>query len=350
MRRLALYLSARHSVSIVASSESRAYTETQIHGIPLILLPYPPTSIRLRLAAIRNPRVRASDLVIESSDVGGPWFAFCARRRILLAHQLWREIFEAELRPPFGVLLKWLEPVFYLPYHRIPTCVNSPSTEESFRALGISEIRRLSIGLQLRPMDSPPIGSQTFSPIPGKTLLRRPRIAIVSRLRKYKGIDLVLKALPEVLESCPDLELLIMGRGPQRSQLEALCRSLGVFESVSFLGYVEEAKRDELLRTSFTSIAPSIREGLGLNILEAFRCGTTCIGWDVPGTRDVISDGETGILVKLGDEQGLAAGVKYLLSNPERRDAMAHAASTYSATISIPPPVEEIDQLIQGRG
>lgn len=343
-----MYLSKKNDVKIITSSESQKRVETEIEGIPLLLLPYPPTSIRIRLAALRHPWVRESDVVIESADVGGPWFAFSARQRVLLGHQLWQDIFAEELRPPFGAILKWLEPAFYLPYRGTSTWVNSGSTEESFRALGITRIRRLPVGLQLGLNLSS--SSQIFpaAPIPGKDLLQRPRVSVVSRLRKYKGIQLVLEAFPEMQDSYPDLELLIVGRGPYRERLEAFAKSLGISDSVRFLGYLSEPQRDEILRGSITTIAPSIREGLGLNVLEAFRCGTTCVGWDVPGTRDVISNGITGVLVKFGDLGALATAIKDLLSDPEKRDSLARSAFDQVSSIPIPESIDQVDEFIHG--
>lgn len=335
---VALRLARVHDVSVVSFSNSETGVDKVVDGIRFVLLPHSPTSIRGRLAVLRNPIVRECELLIESDDLGGPWFVPGKRRRILLAHQFWQEVFVEEVRAPVGALLKLLEPWFYLPYRRVPTVLGSisASAERSLRSVGIDNILRVPFGFQ-SDSDDP-------TPLPGRDLQPSPILSIVCRLRRYKGVQFALNAMPEILDRFPNARLVVMGQGPYQESLKQVARDLGLVESVDFRGFVEDRLRQDILRHSYLSIAPSIREGYGFNVLDAFRAGTPVVGWDVPGTQDVIQSGTTGILVKNRSPSALAAAICELLTDPDRRDALAQAAFRWQHSIHIEDGLQLLDE------
>ncbi|MFB3134014.1 MAG: glycosyltransferase family 4 protein, partial [Rhodothermales bacterium] len=143
-------------------------------------------------------------------------------------------------------------------------------------------------------------------------------VLTISRLVPRKGIDTVLRALPQVAHQIPDVRYLIGGSGPDRDRLEALSRELHLSDRVQFLGNIP---KEDLLRyynACDVFVMPSREdrphvEGFGIAFLEANACGKPVIGAWSGGIPDAVRDGETGLLVEPDDEADLAAAMLRLL-------------------------------------
>jgi glycosyltransferase involved in cell wall biosynthesis len=111
----------------------------------------------------------------------------------------------------------------------------------------------------------------------------------------------------------PDVQLLIVGEGSLRGSLEELSKLLGISGRVVFLG----ARRDipELLASMDVFVLSSDLEGLPVALLEAMAAGRPVVATASGGIPSVIKDGVTGLLVKTGDEEGLASGIESVLKN-----------------------------------
>lgn len=141
------------------------------------------------------------------------------------------------------------------------------------------------------------------------------QILFIGRLARPKRPDLVLRAFRVVRAQLPEAGLQLVGDGPQRSELEALARQLGV-ENARFLGTRDDIP-DLLCRVSCLVLA-SDWEGCPLAVLEAMAAGVPVVATRVGGVEELVEDGRTGSLVDAGDEQGLAAAIVALLSDPAR--------------------------------
>jgi len=157
-----------------------------------------------------------------------------------------------------------------------------------------------------------------------------PRIVFVGRLRKYKGAQHAIRALPLVRQTVPEARLSIVGDGPYRADLERLARSLGVADSVAFLGALPNAGKVAALNEAQVAVCPSPKEGWGLTVIEANACGTPVVASRSPGLTESVRDGETGILTPHGDHAALAAAVVRLLNDRALRLRMADAAITWA--------------------
>ena len=157
------------------------------------------------------------------------------------------------------------------------------------------------------------IDSQTFTPAPA---LRSPTpiIAYVGRLRRYKGVELILEAVARMQDRRVEVE--IAGTGDDRPRLEALARSLDLDRRVRFLGFVSEAEKSALLRRAWIVSLTSPKEGWGITNLEAAACGTPVVASDSPGLRESVLDGRTGFLVTHGDVTALAAAYDRIVADP----------------------------------
>ena len=167
-----------------------------------------------------------------------------------------------------------------------------------------------------------------------------PLLLWVGRLQPWKGVDVALRALREI----PQAYLMIVGDGETRADLERLAQELGLAERVRFLGALPRerlpsiyAAADLLLATSFAS------ETFGIGLVEAQACGLPVVASRFGGFPEVIDEGRTGLLVPPRDPTALAAAVRTLLNDPERRRAMADAAPGWAAQFSWSAVVDRIE-------
>ncbi|MDK1473936.1 glycosyltransferase family 4 protein [Streptomyces sp. 549] len=147
-----------------------------------------------------------------------------------------------------------------------------------------------------------------------------PVFLAMGRLVEYKRIDLLLR-LWERVRPVTGGRLVIVGDGPERARLEAMAGP-----GVTFAGHVSEAEKHRLLCEAWLLLHPSMVEGWGLVVMEAAARGTPAVGFDIPGLRDSIEHGSTGLLAR--GESSFAAAWCTLALSAERRGAMGRAART----------------------
>lgn len=179
-------------------------------------------------------------------------------------------------------------------------------------------------------------------PAPGFEARAR-RILFVGRLDARKGLPILLKALPAVRARIPDVELIVVGRGPMEQKCRQLTAKLGLANSVSFQGHVS----NELLPRYYVSAdvycAPTLGgEAFGIVLLEAMASGTPVVASDITGYNEVVKGGETGLLCPPGDPAVLAgtliavltdAGLRIRLRANGRAWAERHSWSRGAAEI-----------------
>ena len=137
-----------------------------------------------------------------------------------------------------------------------------------------------------------------FRPLTREHSVRRPlTIGVIKRLEEECGIQDLIAAFALLRPRLPETRLMIVGEGSCREALEALVRSLGVTDSVAFVGWVENAKLPEMVNQFDVFSLPSHRESFGVAVLEALACGVPVVATNVGGLPEVMRDGETGYLV-----------------------------------------------------
>ncbi len=134
----------------------------------------------------------------------------------------------------------------------------------------------------------------------------------VCRLEPQKGLDTAVRALPDVRTRHPTAELVVLGEGPQRSDLERLATDLQV--PVHLLGRVPDVAA--WLRRADVVVHPARWEGFGLALLEAMLASKPIVATNVSSIPEIVADGETGLLVPPDDAAALAAAVTRLLDDP----------------------------------
>ncbi len=155
----------------------------------------------------------------------------------------------------------------------------------------------------------PGVDSGRLTPAPG-TRASVPSFAYLGRLKRYKGVDIVIRAFARL--GRPDATLAIAGTGDHRPVLERLVASLDLGARVQFLGFISEDEKLALLRRSWAMAFASPKEGWGITNLEAAACATPVVASDSPGLRESVRDGKTGFLVPHGDIDAMAAAFQRL--------------------------------------
>ena len=150
-----------------------------------------------------------------------------------------------------------------------------------------------------------------------------PRLVCVGRLIPIKGHLVLLRALAQARERVPDLALDVAGRGPLAPALRAYVRELGIEQAVHFLGFVSPVAR--AFEDAAIAVVPSLGEGFGMVALEAMERARPVIASAVGGLPEIVSDGETGIVVPAADAEALADAIITLAGDLPRAAAMGAA-------------------------
>ena len=154
-----------------------------------------------------------------------------------------------------------------------------------------------------------------------------PVVGIVARLSDVKGHLYLIEAIKLVLEEIPDAQLLIVGEGKMKEELISLTQTLGIDKSVFFIPRIFDTQ--EVLSTLDLFVMPSLKEGLGLSLMEAMAAGLAVIGSDVGGIRTLIQDGFNGLLVKPADVRQLSHAISKLLKDSEKRGYLGNNARIF---------------------
>lgn len=200
--------------------------------------------------------------------------------------------------------LQRLQRASYAAAHRV--VANSQAAAERLRTEGVPDRRILVI----------PNGIDVSS-FPLREYSSRPRrVAMVACLREEKRIDVLIAAVPRILERHPDAEFMIVGEGQCRAGLTAQAQSLGVADRVRFLGHRDDVPA--VLAEADLFVLPSRSEAFPNSVMEAMAAGLPVVGSAVGGIPELVDDGRTGYLVPPGEPGPLADALIGLMDHPDR--------------------------------
>lgn len=157
----------------------------------------------------------------------------------------------------------------------------------------------------------------------------RSGLAFVGRLVDVKGALVLIDALATLVEQHPDLRLTIVGDGPERAAVERKIARHDLVDNVVIMGRLPSAAVADILRSAAVFAMPSVetrsgaQEGFGLVTIEAMGCGCPVVASSLPGVRDAVLDGETGLFAAPGDAKDLADKIGRLLDDGELRCSLA---------------------------
>ena len=205
-------------------------------------------------------------------------------------------------------------------------------TYESWRVIACSEYMRDEVAnyfqCPLDKIDVVPNGVDTsrFDELEGQdfaafrnmyALPQEKIVFSVGRVVFEKGLHLLVKAMPSILEQEPAAKVVIAGKGPELEALRSLAWSLEVGEKVLLTGFISDEDRDKLFKIASCAVFPSLYEPFGIVALEAMAAKCPVVVSEVGGLQDVVQHAETGITVYSDDPDSLAWGIVHTLQHPE---------------------------------
>lgn len=158
------------------------------------------------------------------------------------------------------------------------------------------------------------------------------RIVFLGRLAPKKRVSDLIRAFALIEGEYPDAELLVVGEGPRRDELEALTHDLGVTDGVEFTGRVADEEIPRYYASAELFVLPSVWEGHPLTLLEAWAAGSPVIATDVEGIAEFVDHGENGYLVEARNPEAIADAVRYAFDNPEVVSSWGTAARETART------------------
>ena len=148
------------------------------------------------------------------------------------------------------------------------------------------------------------------------------QVIFIGRHVFYKNLDVVLEAFPKVVEAFPDAKLVVVGDGPMKLAWTRQAERLGLGQDVDFRGYVSHEEKLHLLSKSAALVLPSLVEGFGIVILEAFAMKRPVLVSDLPPMNQIVCDGVDGYLLEPHDPDGWARGMIQVFEDPEGSSRM----------------------------
>jgi glycosyltransferase involved in cell wall biosynthesis len=241
-----------------------------------------------------------------------------------------------ELSAPLAAMVWLSERSIPLVYGNVPFQAISESTAEDLTRRGIPRDRIRVIYCGVDSLRLTPDAAEREP---------RPLFVCLGRLKRYKRVDLVLRAFARM--AVPEARLEIAGEGDARGDLERLAASLDLGDRATFLGRISEERKLHLLRRAWALVFTSPKEGWGITNLEAAACGTPALASNSPGIRESVRDGETGYLVPHGDLEQLARVMRRLAESPDSVTTLGRQARAYAESFTWERAASETEAHLQ---
>jgi glycosyltransferase involved in cell wall biosynthesis len=314
-----------HDVTVRCAGYPGAVPDEVVDGVAYVrrggrFTVYP----RAALALAR--RRRAFDVVLDVQNGMPFWSPLFTRARVVnVTHHLHREQWSAVFGPHLGRVGWWLESrVAPRVYQRCRYLTVSEATRADLLSVGVAGER---VGVVYSGLDAPvlPVDSAAWPRSP------QPSVVVLGRLVPHKRVELAMDAVAAI----PGATLTVVGHGYWEPQLRSYAERIGVRDSVTFAGFVDDVTKHRLLASAWVHALPSVKEGWSLAVVESAAHGTPTVAFrSAGGPTESVRDGETGLLVDDTAEFGQA--LHRLLTDAPLRDGMARAARTHAARFSWP--------------
>jgi len=265
------------------------------------------------------------DLVIDQHH-GIPWYApwWAGTRCVAYIHEVLGPIWDAFYPWPMNRVGRLQERWTHWCYRKVPFWTPSESTRQALLRTGVKEVKVIPNGVDTVPV----------SALEGKDLAQPVRLITVSRLAANKRVDHAIRALKQLLEAGVEATLTVVGGGESELALKELARELGIVERVVFTKQLEEEEKNRKLRQAHLLVHASIREGWGLNVIEANAMGTPAVVYPVAGLVDSTVHNETGLVTEFETPESLARTIRDLLETPREYDRLRVNAWKRSRTFA----------------
>lgn len=303
-------VAAGHRVTLLSCLYENALSEEVIDGIRIIrrgtrdFFNYSVPRVYRQLAAQEK-----FDIVIDDLNKIPFYTPFFVKEPLLaIAHHFFGKSIFLEVSFQYAAYVYLSEMLVRYVYRRTPFAVVSESTRKELKEWGIKKIELLPNAVDMSRY-------QVMRDVKSKT----PVIGYLGRIKKYKSVDHIIRAMPEILKSVPNAILKIIGDGDALPDLKKLAGELGVEQNIEFTGHVSHEDKVKLINESWLVVNPSSKEGWGLTVIESNACRVPVVAANSPGLRDSVVDGETGTLYDYGNLNKMAQAVIDLIQNENKR-------------------------------
>ena len=257
---------------------------------------------------------------------------------VAIVHHLFGTTAFRQVPLPVAIVSWLLEKLIPAAYRGRPVLAISPSTRDDLVGRGLDAESIVVV--------PPGIDTQTHQAT-DDGLGREPIVLWIGRLEPYKRADIAIDAISAVREKVPAATLVIIGAGSARASLEAAARERGLAGAVRFTGYVSEQEKIDWIRRASVLVQTSEKEGWGMTVIEANVCNTVAIATDVPGLRDSVRDGESGLLVPYGSAAALADALVRVLTDRELRTKLVRGGKAWGESFGWEEAATETERLIE---
>ncbi len=336
-------LAARgHEITLLCSGWSGAPAETELDGIRIIRTGTRYTFALHAMSAFQD-RLGGPlgfDVIVEDVNKCPLFCTHWSSTPVvtLIPHLFGATAFRQE-RLPVASVVWTAERLMPAAYRNSPVLVISESTADDLVTRGF---RREQIEVSY-----PGIDHAFYTVDSSVQRFERPTLVYAGRLQRYKSLDVVLRALALLRDRGTGVRFHIAGQGEDRGRLESLTDSLGLRDLVSFLGYVSEEDKRDLLRRAWVNVYPSPKEGWGISNVEAAACGTPSLASDAPGLRESVVDGRSGFLIPHGNVEQWADRIALLCGDSQLRERLAVGAIEHAARFTWEETADETESLIR---
>lgn len=328
---------AGNSVTIATASFPRLKNNETIDGIKIIRSGNRFTCRLLAYINYQKFYKGKIDVVVDEINTI-PFFTnfYVKEKKVVLIHQLAREFWWSEIFFPLNLIGYIMEPFYLRTYRNLPTIACSRSTKIDLKKLGFKNISLYHHGLSLKPLSKlPPKNTQ--------------QILYIGRLTKPKGPQDTIVAFIKINKKIPNSRLKIVGQGKPKfvQYLKLIIKNNQLEGLVEILGFVTEKEKRRLLKQSKIVLIPSVREGWNMVPIEANAFGVIPIGYNVPGLKDSIQNGKTGLLSK-PNPQNLASTAIKLLSNPKLQKTLSSNGLLWAKQFNFEKTYQSFKKIIVG--
>lgn len=310
-----------HSVKLICENWPGCKRHEFLDGIDIVR---PPLSGRYTIHLITPfllNRFSDYDIVIDDIAHAIPWESefFTNKPVIGQIHHVHQEVLDFEINPILakGIALSERSIKSYKALIAV-----SESTKNALIDLGVSKniIKVIPNG----------INADFYRPTAKSSL---PTLLWVGRVKRYKRVDHVLLAFSIVQKQLPDAKLIIVGMGDDLERIKCMAERLGL-TNICFPGFVSEKVKAQLMASCWVVTSTSYVEGWGMTITECGASGTPAVAYNVPGLRDSVQNGETGLLVRDGDIEALAKAMLKVLQNVQLRVTLGENALRWTRKLN----------------
>jgi glycosyltransferase involved in cell wall biosynthesis len=330
-----------HEVTLLSSRYDRRFPEEEeIDGIRVIRRGNRHT-FNFTVPGVYNRELKNEPFDIVLDDLNKiPFYTpfFVRQPLFVIVHHIHGSSIYGDTFLPAGLYVHLAERLIPLFYRRTPFIAVSESTKSELVRMGL---RAENVEIIYNGIDhdaySPDESARSSAPL----------VFCVTRLKKYKGAHLLVKAMMEVKRQIPGVKLILAGKGSYENKLRALIEKLGLEDTIEFVGYVNREEKADLYRRARVVVNPSAKEGWGLTVIEANACGTPVVAADSQGLRDSVIDGKTGLLYPHCDTDAMARAIVKLLKDDDLRAKLGKKSLEWSSRFSWETATDNVEAMIE---